>query len=483
MDVMMANNSQKEIDLFLKKLQKAREEMSLICFIGAGVSISQGYPTWDEYVEQLINYWTFHLSDITKHPETIRRKVDLNDIRFLEDLQKGKGTNKRKVDLVDFLIKEYCETPNAAKSEQLYHQYVLDFERMMFSEVNPSIRYNHILDDLIKLQPTFITTNYDKQIEESYLRQFGYFPQILRNVGEVKGPVQVRSVFHLHGVPDADSNPDLFVSSSQSYQNVYAHERGTHKVVQKLLQGKKQPLILFVGCSMEEEEILSLMSNTQVDHGATLNLYALMQLDESNPLPEVNVRKNEFLKKYYQEIHHVTTLWYGEHFAELPLFIEEMSRAFAHPALQNAAAYQKWRVQMNQVEDLASFQQAVQTGLIQEAYQTLDELIGQWQSYPQEKQIELIRALLTVEEFTDCALAYAHNFPQLWRLIAQDFGAFDEALQQKVVDQLEQVTTWDDEVERVVEVVVQEMTKELTRREEEQYRNQHFQKFTERLPD
>ncbi|EMF0574985.1 hypothetical protein H4N23_002735, partial [Enterococcus hirae] len=41
------------------KIAKAENDFKLVVFIGAGVSISQGYPNWDGYVDHLIKYWQF----------------------------------------------------------------------------------------------------------------------------------------------------------------------------------------------------------------------------------------------------------------------------------------------------------------------------------------------------------------------------------------------------------------------------------------
>lgn len=35
------------------KIAKAENDFKLVVFIGAGVSISQGYPNWDGYVDHL----------------------------------------------------------------------------------------------------------------------------------------------------------------------------------------------------------------------------------------------------------------------------------------------------------------------------------------------------------------------------------------------------------------------------------------------
>ena len=36
---------------------EAIKNFNLVIFIGAGVSIAQGYPNWNNYIEHLIKYW------------------------------------------------------------------------------------------------------------------------------------------------------------------------------------------------------------------------------------------------------------------------------------------------------------------------------------------------------------------------------------------------------------------------------------------
>lgn len=46
-----------EFNSLVTDLVQAIRKQKLVIFVGAGVSISQGYPNWNDYVTHLIKYW------------------------------------------------------------------------------------------------------------------------------------------------------------------------------------------------------------------------------------------------------------------------------------------------------------------------------------------------------------------------------------------------------------------------------------------
>ena len=57
-------NSSAEYNNFIDVLASTKEDNALVCFLGAGTSISQGYKDWNGYVQDLIQYWKTHLQDL-----------------------------------------------------------------------------------------------------------------------------------------------------------------------------------------------------------------------------------------------------------------------------------------------------------------------------------------------------------------------------------------------------------------------------------
>lgn len=303
-----------EYNQFIENIVSAKKEFSLIIFIGAGVSISQGYPDWNHYVSQLISYWTFNLKSLTDIPDTKKQKPEISDMKVLETLAISSVSNKRKVDLVNFLVKKYCETDDIERSNQIFREHVLDFEKFIFNYATPTSLNNEILDKLVELRAAFITTNYDSQIKESYSRNLSINPEIYKNVNLISGNIKRELVVHLHGVPDGD--PRFFISSSKSYSSMYYNSDIYKRKVKELFKEKDDALILFVGCSMEEDEVLSILDMEET----RIKFYALMKKSTNNS----DSNFDQFVKEYYQSQNKVDFIWYGENYLDLPRFIKTL---------------------------------------------------------------------------------------------------------------------------------------------------------------
>ena len=165
--------NKKELDTFVNKMVDAQMNSSLICFVGAGISASQGYANWNGYVERLIEYWESHLQILTQYESTLYDYVEGTDIEILEWLKKQNYSNKLKVNLVHEIVKKYClRKDDRILNMNLYQNYVNDFEKYYFINVHPIKQRNDILDELVKQSGLFITTNYDQQIEKAYEKEY-----------------------------------------------------------------------------------------------------------------------------------------------------------------------------------------------------------------------------------------------------------------------------------------------------------------------
>ncbi|EME7142062.1 hypothetical protein PID89_002472, partial [Enterococcus faecium] len=91
-----------EFEEIVQSLAKAVNDFKLVVFVGAGISLSQGYPNWDGYVEKLIHYWQFN---IQQHPET-HGKITNKLLSQFDQILKSKNTNKKKIDLVHTLLEK-----------------------------------------------------------------------------------------------------------------------------------------------------------------------------------------------------------------------------------------------------------------------------------------------------------------------------------------------------------------------------------------
>lgn len=126
--------------------------------IGAGVSMVQKMPSWNQYVEDLIDYWKTHLEDLSD-------SVNAENIFVFEKIKKSSLTNQRKIDLVHQVLKDVTDNDG-----RLYEESLLKFEKMYFSKMKPVLTQNEVIEKLISIPARFVTTNYDVQLEEHLRR-------------------------------------------------------------------------------------------------------------------------------------------------------------------------------------------------------------------------------------------------------------------------------------------------------------------------
>ncbi|MFI3685583.1 hypothetical protein [Vagococcus fluvialis] len=200
-----------EFNEIVETLADAVNDFNLVVFVGAGISLSQGYPNWDGYVEKLIHYWQFN---IQQHPES-EGKISNKVLSQFDQILNSDNTNKRKIDLLHTLLERILG--------EKFKDVKLNFEEYFFNNVIPDYLENPILSELVKLEPIFITSNYDFEIENHLKRakQKNSFKSI-NNINEfVTFGKELRSgdVLHLHGT--TNGNWDLFVNATIDYSRQY----------------------------------------------------------------------------------------------------------------------------------------------------------------------------------------------------------------------------------------------------------------------
>lgn len=296
--------SKKDFKNLVNAITDATQHFRLVVFVGAGISLSQGYPNWDGYVEKMIHYWQFNIQKYTV-PEI---KIDNNLLSQFDQILKFEGSNKRKIDLLDTLLKKTLGSK--------YDELQLDFEKYFFEQVNPNTPEIEILMELVKLDPIFITSNYDFEIERHIRRakQEKNFHTI-NNIHEftVSGLVlQPNDILHLHGTTSGD--PNYFINSSLDYSRQYLNNSLELNNLKKWFK-EKQPIVLFIGSSMEEDEILSLLPDTSKN-------FALMKANSRQTEEFRDLFNQTFIEKYKTNI-----FWFGDKYSDLTKQIKKIVNA------------------------------------------------------------------------------------------------------------------------------------------------------------
>ena len=237
-------------------LSEAIKQQKLVIFVGAGVSISQGYPNWNNYVDHLIKYWQGQVLAESKN-----RNIGIEQIKIFDlILSKSDISNKRKVELVNQELKIIFEND--------FENRRLDFEKAYFKNLLPYSTVNPTLQHLASLNAILITSNYDYEIEN----HFKLLKNTVKTVNDLnefqkikKGNLFPGDILHIHGTPDCDVK--YFVSSSADYSQTYLRNRKNYNDLVKWFKNTRPTIF---------EKILTVDPNklsTLRDDNKRLNMF------------------------------------------------------------------------------------------------------------------------------------------------------------------------------------------------------------------
>ena len=282
---------------------EAIKNFNLVIFIGAGVSIAQGYPNWNTYIEHLIKYWQGQVLSVSGEKSLGREHHIVFDL-----ISKSSISNKRKVDLVNYELKKVFGED--------FEKRRLDFEKGYFKNLLPYSIVNQTVESLASLNAIFITSNYDYEIE-NHIKRLNNSVVTINDLNEfVKnkdGKLQFGDVLHIHGTPDCDVN--YFVSSSADYSKTYLKNRENFENLVTWFK-KTKPTVLFIGAGLEEDEILSLLCEDSKN-------YALMK-SENTGNQRADEHFRDVIEGFFSSENHTQIIWYGKNYEDLPIFVEKL---------------------------------------------------------------------------------------------------------------------------------------------------------------
>lgn len=304
---------------------EAIKKFNLVIFIGAGVSIAQGYPNWNNYIEHLIKYWQGQVLSVSGEKRLGREHHVVFDL-----ISKSSISNKRKVDLVNYELKKVFGED--------FEKRRLDFEKGYFKNLLPYSIVNQTVEALASLNAIFITSNYDYEIE-NHIKRLKNSVVTINDLNEFtknkNGKLQFGDVLHIHGTPDCDVK--YFVSSSADYSKTYLKNRKNFENLVTWFKETK-PTVLFIGAGLEEDEILSLLCKDSKN-------YALMK-SENTGNQRVDEHYRGVVEGFFSSENHTQIIWYGDEFEKLPLFVKKLV-ADINEKLGTHDFYNQWNNLLN----------------------------------------------------------------------------------------------------------------------------------------
>lgn len=234
------------IPLIPQGLKEAAQRAELIPFVGAGVSVLAGCPTWAKFADG-----------------ALQACIENNKFTYGQLAQIQHLAPRVKLSI--------------ARSLESEHGFNLDYEKLIQPRVDAKTKEKgeNVYRLLGKLGARFVTTNYDRWLDKE-------IPDVERPISPTSAPStsnaparrqpiykvndftpanlnRERSVFHLHGSLD---NPSGMVITTSDYIERYRNDRGgsdpttenrTLTFLEHLFSTKT---VLFVGYGLEDLEIL-----------------------------------------------------------------------------------------------------------------------------------------------------------------------------------------------------------------------------------
>ena len=240
-----------DIDNIPNNLIKAINKGNCGVFVGAGLSINAGFPSWKSLLSELIEKVRV---ETKTPPEKIDELISLIN-------------NPAKYLLVAEELRDLLPTE--------LHKYIKEkFD-------NKSIKPTTLHERLFSLTNNFIvTTNYDTLLENAYVKVKQEMPSVYtyKDAASINYNLYERDYFILKAHGDASRAPKEIVLTEKDYRNIIYNERGYQSVLQVMFSTSN---ILFLGVSLNDPEINLLLGFIHhIFHGGSPDHYALMAQDQ-----------------------------------------------------------------------------------------------------------------------------------------------------------------------------------------------------------
>lgn len=230
----------------LEYIQKAIQKNSFGIYVGAGLSMGSGLPSWYELLNELID--------------------------ILE--KKGIATNRiEEMRTIATFPSKYLML-----AEELRDLIQNDLEKLIRDRFEDKTKIpTETHDVLVKLKSKFIiTTNYDTLVEKALVKNFNnYFPTVYtyKDSSSINYSLWNNDHFVLKAHGDAKT-PKEIVLTERDYRNIIYNQSGYQSILHAIFSTNS---ILFVGVSLNDPELLLLLGYIHnIFHGGSPTHYALV---------------------------------------------------------------------------------------------------------------------------------------------------------------------------------------------------------------
>ena len=236
------------MDDLVNKITKAIERNSFGVYVGAGISIGAGLPSWKKMLGELI--------------EEVEHKNTTSD----EKIQELKALSEDSTKYL-MLAEELREIIPAG-----LEKYIRD--KFDSNSIKPTSTH----DKIVKLKSKFIiTTNYDTLIEKAFVKNYeAYYPKVFsyKDASSISYNLWNDDHFILKAHGDSRNSPNEIVLTEKDYRKIIYHQQGYQSVLHAIFSTNT---LLFLGVSLNDPELLLLLGYIHnIFHGGSPIHYALV---------------------------------------------------------------------------------------------------------------------------------------------------------------------------------------------------------------
>ena len=220
---------ERNLSRFDQLLEKI-EECEVVPFVGAGLSVAGGFPSWKGHLKQQA------------------KTAGLNDVEVEELLNQG-------------FYEQVLEEIENRLGADVVTQEILD----VFSKTGTLFQTTLLLSELFR--DTIITTNYDKLIEKAFDTGVEKPYQIISGLNAMESPdPECVTIIKLHG---DIKTPARCILSKNQYNQAYGNDEIDHSLpIPKLLDYYyRNSSLLFLGCSLNNDRTVQVFRAIREKYG------------------------------------------------------------------------------------------------------------------------------------------------------------------------------------------------------------------------
>lgn len=217
---------------------------------------------------------------------------------------------------------------------------------------------------------------------------------------------------------------------------MYLHPNKYHRQFLKSIEKNEHPLIIFIGCSMEEDEVLSFLDTNSDD----TQYYALMKYDDNGRMDEELQSRNQIIHDYYEQ-QGIQYIWYGDKFSDLPESIAEIVHLVHDSEGPKVSSLPDLEKTLLSSCDKKKFLNKINSALQAKEYYQVDLIFAKYGDLKEELRIRNLKYAFD-SELSENNLFDKYSFDCFWKCINENFEHMDQNFQKQIFEVIRDTTRW-----------------------------------------